>query len=230
MKSIPFCLSAALVLAGCSGSEASGQAATATIKGAVEASTFPGTPSGVTALDEGGKTLRASLDAHSAFTLRLPKGHTYRLVVNGAGFKSLPVVFHRASGQLDTTFHISGGGVLVELGSVRYSAAASSSDTGDDVGKVSCDSGDDNGADGECENGVDQNGAPCTDPAESADPGDPKGTSDGECENGVDQTGAPCIDPPDDAEGETVDPNEPMAVTDHNVPDDVGGCDSEKED
>ena len=69
--------------------------------------------------------------------------------------------------------------------------------------------------DGECQDGVDATtGLACTDPSESSD-------GDGECENGVDATtGLPCTD----AEG-SVDPHQPMAVAEHNVPDQVGGCD-----
>src|SRR4051794_5389415 len=82
MKTVPLCLAAATVLLGCSGSEGSRGPSTSTVRGAVEASTFPGIPSAVAAFDEGDRSIRTSLDAHSAFSLRLPKGHTYRLVVS----------------------------------------------------------------------------------------------------------------------------------------------------
>jgi hypothetical protein len=113
----------------------------------------------------------------------------------------------------------------------------------DDNGELTCDAGhaDDHGADGECENGVDvKTGAACTD-APAADD-----QADGECENGVDaKTGAACTDAPaadDQADGECengvdaktgatcqdvadASTSDGMAIAEHNVPDDVGGCD-----
>ncbi len=83
------------------------------------------------------------------------------------------------------------------------------------TGLACTDPADGSDGDGECEDGKDSTtGLACVDPADASD-------GDGECEDGVDSaTGLPCTDPED-----VVDPNRPMAVAEHNVPNQVGGCD-----
>jgi hypothetical protein len=84
------------------------------------------------------------------------------------------------------------------------------------TGKACSDPAEPSDGDGECEDGTDSvTGLACTDPPDGSD-------GDGECENGTDSTtGQPCVDPEEDS----VDPNGPMAIAEHNVPDQVGGCD-----
>jgi hypothetical protein len=209
---------------------------TSKVTGSLTAASFPAAPTAVEAIDETGAKLQAPTDAQGNFQLVLAKGHTYRFaVVLGSG--SEPVVFPRASKRLDTTVRISSGAATIALGAIRHLNAApvsgftvKTASTGtkpqtenagegndgecvngviegtgaacvDDDGKASCDSGNDNGADGECENGKDaKTGAPCTDAEQ--------GAGDGETDD--DATAA--------------DPTKPMAVPDHNAPDNVAGC------
>jgi hypothetical protein len=247
---------ACLVCMGCSSSEGTGST-TSSLTGTLARESFSSEPARVVATDEQGNDVSAVPDAGGLFTLTLAKGHKYKLeVVLASG--SEPIVFPRISGALDRSFRVSSGAAIVNLGAVRHIDAAPSGgfvvrslvappsppassgaddksdgecENGvdavsgnacvDDLGSMTCENGPgDDGADGECENGVDaQTGKACSDPVESTD------AADGECENGVDKsTGAPCVDP------EEADPNEPMAIAEHNVPDDVGGCnDSEGE-
>jgi hypothetical protein len=203
MKLTLLCLATTVTLAGCGSAESPSGSSVSTVMGALDTPSFPGSPSGIAAVNEGGSSVRSNLGVKGAFKLRLQMGHTYHLDINGSSPAAVPLVFKRASGQLDTTFRVSGGGAVVQLGTVRYVAQAASV-AADDQGQVSCgganDQTDDHGADGECENGVDKTtGAACTDPPDTSD------TSD----------------------RETADPAEPMAVADHNVPDDLEGCDGE---
>jgi hypothetical protein len=230
--------------------EPTGETSTSVVSGTLALKTFPTEPSVIAASNEKGATISTAPDAGGAFRLALEKGHTYELSVlfpNG----SEPVVFPRASGSLDQTFKVSSGAAIVDMGTIRHldaapqggfsvKSATSTSSAGDgecengvdaktgaacvdDQGKMSCETanekGQDNQADGECTNGVDtKTGSACSDPAESSDPagGD---QADGECENGVDATtGAACTDPGEAAA------DAPMAIADHNVPEDVGGC------
>ncbi len=243
-----------LVVMGCSkeDSESTGTSVS-NLTGTLAISTFPSEPQMVQATNELGDKLAASPDARGAFMLALTKGHRYRLSVILAD-SSEPVVFPRTSGALDQSFRVSSGAALVALGSVRHldsapqggfvvkslsppaSGAAADTDhvecedgidanTGaacvDDDGALSCEQGDeaegDNQSDGECENGVDATtGLACVD--------EPDDQADGECENGVDAvTGEACVD------AEEADGAAPMAVAEHNVPDDVGGCDDSEQ-
>jgi hypothetical protein len=242
-----------LAAAACSKEQSTGTS-TSAISGALALKTFPKDATLVAATNEKGTSTSTAPDAKGAFKLVLAKGHTYKLSVIFAD-GSEPIVFPRSSGALDQSFKVSSGAALVNLGVVRHLDAApqggfsvkslstgggaTSSDgdgecengvdatTGaaciDDQGDVSCQADDaneqDNHADGECENGVDSTtGAACTDPPEADD------QADGECENGADvKTGAACTDP------EEASPYAPMAVAEHNVPEEVGGCDDSGE-
>lgn len=86
---------------------------------------------------------------------------------------------------------------------------------GKDTAGASCiDAPEGSDGDGECEDGKDAStGLACSDAQEASD-------GDGECEDGKDTTGQPCTDTED-----LVDPTRPMAVAEHNIPDQVGGCD-----
>ena len=101
----------------------------------------------------------------------------------------MPIAMARRSGNFDRTFRVSSKGVVVALGATTYVAggakpavvvvtAAAACPAGascvEDAEQSSCDDGqhgkdDGNGADGECENGVDtKTHAPCTDPPSDA--------------------------------------------------------------
>jgi len=237
-------------LLACSGSAAPDT--TSTFQGALSVDTFPQRPESVQASNELGDLLRVPVTSGGDFRIELSRDHSYTLAVRW-GTERVSVVFPRASGQLTSQFDVSSGAAVVSLGTVRYFAAAppggfflksaygtsgqlasSSSDSADgevgecvdgmisgtgalcvdDDGDVACE-GDHSDGDGECENGTDTTtGLACVDPPEASD-------GDGECENGVDSsTGLPCTDPED-----VVDPNQPMAIAEHNVPSQVGGCD-----
>ncbi len=94
----------------------------------------------------------------------------------------------------------------------------------DDDGDMHCEAGDWGGADGEhadgnpgeCVNGtIMGSGAPCTNEPDVA-------SGDGECDNGVDSvTGVACVD---QGPENTVDAESPMAIAEHNAPEEVGGC------
>ena len=206
---LSLCLPLAVAGCGSSGSSTDGASpTTATVQGALVTSTFASGATGVRAVDEAGAATNGTLSADGAFTLTLPKAHTYKLLVVKASLTE-PIVFPRASGKLDTTFKLAGGGAVVDLGAVRHfdsKPAAGFSSVGASTQLLSSDPAPDDGADSE---------------------------SDGECENGVDQTtGAACTDP---EEGDDdADPAGPMAIPEHNAPDDVAGCqgdgDGEEED
>jgi hypothetical protein len=207
------------------------------VQGALVSSTFPGGPTGVQATNEQGTAVQVLLSANAAFRLSLLRGHTYRLSVVDAK-TATPILFPRAGGTLDNSFHVSGGGAIVDLGSVRYLASAPAGGFtvmgGTSGGTVSTMSvGTTSTAPpAECVDGTVQGTSQaCADDDAVEQCGDV--SSDGECENGVDTTtGAACTDPPEPTSGTSndsssgaVDPNAPMAVPDHNAPADIGGCD-----
>jgi hypothetical protein len=218
-----------LILVGCS---SSGGGKTSTLVGTVAAG-FPNQPSAVRATDEAGTLTRAQLGANGAFQLTLDKGHSYRLDVVGTTVE--PVVFPRASGALDTVFHISGAGARVALGQVRHFDALPSGGFSV-VGQVtSALMSTTNQAD-QCVGGAMQgSGAACANDnttsmtcEEQEDDGETEDgeAADGECVNGKDSvTGLACTDAHDDP----ADPAKPMAVPDQDVPGDVGGCDDGEE-
>jgi hypothetical protein len=239
-----------LAIIGC-GSEESSGSSTSSVEGSLALSTFPAVPTAVEAKDERGSTLRANPGTDGAFRLALPKAHTYALaIVLPSG--EVPLVFPRSTGKLDNTFRVNGGAGTVLLGTIRHLASApaggfvmtsSAGDAGDGDGE--CETGvdqetgapcvddgaqayckgddkqDDGGADGECENGKDATtGAPCQDENDEQD----DDGADGECENGKDATtGAPCQD--EEGAFGAPDPSGPMAVPEHNMPDQIDGCD-----
>jgi hypothetical protein len=248
-----FAIPLTLVLAACSSSDKK----TSSFEGTVPAG-YTGAPSAIRATDEAGTLTRAKLASNGSFQLTLNKGHSYRFDLLGAGAE--PLVFPRASGRLDTVIRVSGGGARVSLGQLHHFDAMPTGgftvvaqvtqalmsttpqaeqcvngtipSTGaacanDNAGGMVCEGGegddgeaeDGEAADGECVNGKDSTtGLACTDVPDATDGG-------GECVNGKDSvTGAACVD------DEAADPAQPMGVPDHNVPDDVGGCDGEEED
>jgi hypothetical protein len=240
-----------VALASCS--ESATPNTSSTFQGSLSVETFPQRPESVQATNELGVVTQALVSAAGDFRMDLSRDHAYILAVNWAA-ERVNVVFPRATGELTSRFDVASGAALVSLGSVRYFAAvptggfflssahvnlASTSagevldqadgevgecvngvilGTGavcvDDDGSVACE-GDPSDGDGECDDGKDiSTGLACNDPVEASD-------GDGECEDGIDSgTGLACSDPEDG-----VDPTQPMAVAEHNVPDQVGGCD-----
>ena len=202
MMNVRSVLAAACVcaLVACSSSKTPSET---TMRGSLALTSFPSAPTAVEAKDEQGAVVRAAVDPSGSFALALPAGHTYTAsVILAAG--SEPMVYPRKSGRLDPAFKVSSKGAVVALGSVRHVPAAP-------AGGFKIKSA---GADGEVD---DDNVVEC----ESGDHHDDG--ADGECENGKDaKTGAPCTD--DDAAEGSADPAKPMAVAEHNAPDDVGGC------
>jgi len=234
-------VAACFAVAGCD--KATGSS-TSTVTGTLTRETFPEEPRSISATNEKGVWIATPANGSGPFKLSLRKGHTYRLAVTLAD-RSVPIVFPRASGLLDPSFRVSGGAALVNLGAVRHLAAAPT--VGFHMQALSesapADSASAQGG-GECEDGVDvATGAACIDDEgqmsceEHDDDDDVDGNfeGDGECENGVDATtGGACTDAADgDGEAEDTDevsPEGPMAVAEHNAPNDVGGCDDEDED
>jgi hypothetical protein len=199
-------------------------------------STFPARPTALDAVDERGVHVRSMLDTNAGFSLVLTKGHTYRLSVVG-GSSSLPVVFPRTAGTLDSTFRISGGGAVVDLGKVRYLASVPAGGI-TAVGTasaalVSADAGGQSGEVGECVDGtLLGTSTPCVDDDAkmTCDDGEGEETSGTEKADlgekaGVIEDGKPDGEEADDV----VDPNAPLAVPEHNAPADVAGCDVEGE-
>lgn len=221
----------ALTLTACSSSE---QSKSSSFEGTVGA-TSGGKPSAIRATDEAGTLTRAQLGANGSFKLTLDKGHSYRLEVIGTSVE--PVVFPRASGSLDTVFHVSGGGARVTLGQLHHYDAAPTGgfaviaqtraalSTGAPVTNQ-CVDGSVPGTGAAC---ADDDGSEMT--CEAADDGaeaEDGEAADGKCVNGKDSvSGLPCTDAPG---GGAADPASPMTVPDHNVPGDVGGCDEEEDD
>jgi hypothetical protein len=182
---------------------------TSNVDGQLQSGTFPSAPTAVDAVDETGAHTRTPVAADGSFHLSLTKGHTYRLaIVMAAG--SEPLVFPRSASKLDTTVRISSGAARVALGAVHHVASAPA--TGFQLRSAGAPS---TGApcDGECVD--DQSGATCDDGNQGQD-----NQADGECVDGKDaKTGAACTD-----EADSADPTQPMAIPEHDAPDDVGGC------
>lgn len=231
---LPCALSIA-ALGGCGKGTSQSANTASSVSGTLSIASFPAKPTGVDAIDEAGKTTHISIDDQGRFQVVLPKDHTYRFSVLLAS-GSEPVVFPRTSKRLDTTVRVSSGAALVALGAVRhYNAAPAGGFTmGASTGAAKVQNETADGDDGECVNGVVKGtGAACVDDdARAACEHGAKddGAADGECENGKDaKTGLACTDAPDspakDAADSDADANKPMAVPEHNAPDDVGGCD-----
>lgn len=167
--------------AGCSSSPAS-----QTITGTVEQAAFPSHVDAVQVLQGTAVVASATVAADGTFALTVPPGSGYRIALSSAG-----LVFPRATGTIDTSFAIAAGTQPFALGTVRY--------VGDATKHA-------HAQDGECEDGVDQNGNVCVD-----DPTD-QGTA---CEDGSN-------------DGETNDDGstQDAAVADHNLPSSLG-CDNQ---
>lgn len=218
------------------------------VSGSLVAASFLTPPTSVRATDETGRILETALDATAAFRISLAAGHSYRLdVLSGAD--ATPVVFPRSLGRLDTTFRVSGLGAVIALGAVRRMemppattfALLSLTNRADGV----------DGADGECVDGyLAGSTTPCVDDdgdvtcAESEDDGEEGGDeadaeesgaeesgAEADCVDGVDAaTGGICIDGADEVDIIDDAPAGPVAVPEHNVSDDVAGCeDNEQE-
>ena len=182
---------------------------TSTVRGQLVASTYAAAPSSVIAVNESSKRITSSVNAAGGFSISLEKGHTYKLLVaHAAGEESM--VFPRASGRLDTTFHVAGGAAVVDLGGVRHFESApptgfvvfssgTATSTDGTVGE---------GELGECVDGfIMGTGEACADDdgQVACEEGDDEGedgaeAEDGdaiECENGLDPAGQACVDEPD---------------------------------
>ena len=239
-KSMLLFAAALAILGGCKKKTAAAPDTTSSVTGALTVASFPSTPSAIEAVDEKGTTVQAAVDEQGRFQLSLPAGHTYRFAVALAA-GSEPLVFPRASKRLDTTVHIATGAATVALGAVRHFNAAPAdgftvkSSSGSSPTKPQTETSGDGNV-GECVDGfVKGTGSPCADDDAKASCDNGEGQNDngadGECENGKDKkTGAACTDEQggdtetnDDAASDA-DPTKPMAVPDHNAPDDVSGC------
>lgn len=231
-----------VVALGCGGATAktaSTQGETSTVSGALSVASFPAAPTAIHAVDETGASAEARVDSAGRFQLALAKGHTYRFTVALAS-SSEPIVFPRASNRLDMTVRISAGSATIDLGSIRHfdAAPASGFKVKSSSATTSSNENEDDEADGECVDGKDaKSGAVCVDDDDKhgcGENGHDDHGGDGECENGKDaKTGAACTDE-DDADDDAADPTKPMAVPEHNAPDEVASCtgdgDGEKED
>ena len=197
-----------------------------TIQGNLDLASFPTAPAGVDAIDENGVVVSSKVGPAGAFKLSVDSGHSYQIRVTFAS-GSEPLVFPRSAQLLDLDFHVSSGRAIVALGAVRHFGSAPANGF-----YMQPAAGSAGGGDGECVDGVEQGtGKACVDDdaevsCEIGDDDEQEGEhednasdGDGECENGVAlTTGAACTD---DA---LADPSQPMAVAEHNVPDEVGGC------
>lgn len=195
--SICFLLTAGAVAA-CS---TTGQPKTAsTVGGKLDSATFAlAAPTAMDAIDESSTRTHGVVAPDGTFTISLTKGHAYRLVALTPKGEE-PLVFPRTNGRLDTTFRISSGAAVVNLGTIRHFDRAPSTFSVTDDGKTSCEGGG-QGADDE---------------------------ADGECENGKDaKTGLACSDT---EETDAADPAKPMAVPEKNPPADVSGCEDGADD
>ena len=177
-----------------------------TIRGTAALSTFPSAPSIVVARDRSGRSQRATVDAQGQFALPLAKGQTYRLSLEGGG-SSIPIAFPRVSGRLDATFVVNANGALLRLGQVRHFARVPPG--GFHVFALQVPSSappQEIGAAGNCVDCVnDDQSVTC-----GASGSDPESKA---------QAGADTIDT-----AEQADPNGELAVADHNVPEELTGC------
>jgi large repetitive protein len=246
-----------LAVVGCAGSatSTSDTAADSTVQGTLALTSFPATPDSVEAVDESGTATSTEPADDGTFSLALPEGHSYTIDVK-SGSDSEPVVFARKDGSLTKKFDVTSGSATVDLGTVRHfdqapdggfsvrgtDAAASDCEDGvvvetgaacvdDDTAPV-CDGdqGDHDGdkagdgdGDGDQAEATDQAGATdATEPADEADVTDQTeeadATDQANSTDGTDQ--ADSADP--------VDPSKPMAIPEHNIPDQLGGCGDKK--
>lgn len=237
MKPIHWSLSLGIALVACS--TASGGSNTSTLEGSIAAG-FPGHPTAIRATSDTGALVSSPLAKDGSFKIALDKGHSYRLDVIGSGAE--PVVFPRTSGRLDTTFRVSGGSAHVALGQLRHFDAEPAAGV-TMIGKVTTALSSGAVASSDCVGGtIPSTGAACADDDTSGMTCEAGGTEaeddtsssaeveDGECVNGKDSvTGLACTDPPEASDAAAADPASAMAIPDHNVPDDVGGCDTAEE-
>ncbi len=217
---IPLLGAGLAVLGGCGESSDQRTATTSSVTGALSVATFPSKPTAVDVIDEASATSHIAVDEQGRFQVSLAKGHTYRFAV-AMPSGSEPLVFPRASKRLDTTVHIATAAATISLGAIRHFSAAPAdgfavqSASGTSSAQTqNATSGDGNV--GECVDGsVKGTGAPCVDDGATAS-----------CDNGSGQDGQN----DNGADGETndtatdADPTKPMAVPEHNAPDDVAGC------
>ena len=212
MRLVPFfALSCTLSLGfGCAKKTVS---TTSVITGSAALASFPTRPSAVEAIDEAGHTTRVDVAADGRFTLTLSKGHKYRIAIV-TGPTGTPLIFPRPGGSLDLSFKVQSGGAHVNLGAVRFLPVAPS--TGFKIlttPAATC-----SGGDGEC--AQEGNNVSC-------DEGE-GGGGDGECVDGKDlETGKACTD--GDTASDEADPTKPLAVADHNAPQEISGCDDGEE-
>jgi hypothetical protein len=209
-------------LAACSGSSAPPQ----TVTGRIDGASFKSPVSAVRA-SRAGSVVEAPVSADGSFSITIPAGTGYRIeLVAASGQPGL--VFPRSAGTIDVSFDVRAGTKPFDLGLVRFVGDANAhpfvfKTTGGSDG------------DGECEDGVDPNGAVCV------DDNDDEGAScdNHECVDGIDPSngqecdGGPGANQDDgetadegDGDGETDDDALPAeaAIAEHNLPAAVG-CD-----
>jgi hypothetical protein len=193
----------AVVLMACSDDDKP-DAMTSKIEGTLALASFSSAPTGVDALDEAGIRSHSGIGPDGAFGLDLTKDHVYRLVVVGPQGET-PVVFARSPAQLDRTFRLDDGNVVVSLGTIRLLPKAPDAGISVRTGAPTdpaCVDGKVSGSEAACVEDI----VPVTcAPGAAADPDDG--------------------DDDDDARpAETADPAQPFALPDRNAPKKISGC------
>jgi hypothetical protein len=192
-----------------------------TVRGTAALLTFPSKPLRLVATNEVGKAAGVSIGASGQFALALTKGHSYRLAVVTAR-NTVPVVFPRQSGRLDTTFVVKSAGANINLGSVHRLISAPAG--GFTVQSATIGTGSPNAQDGEgdCVDCVDD--PPSTTCASNADSETESQANDESGSSG----GAQDMSGKSNTEtGDQADPGTEIAVGEQNAPEQVDGCDSQ---
>jgi hypothetical protein len=213
----------ALLLAACS------SAPPQVVTGRVDNTTFPYAVDTVSAVRVGKTVVSAPIAADGSFSIAIPAGSRYRLEFAATGGRA-GLVFPRTLGTLDTTFDVRGHQAAFDLGAVRF-VGDPASHTYKTVAAPA------DGADGECENGIDPStGAVCVDDEED---GGSCEASDGgiDCQDGIDPAtgqecdGGPAANQDDGTEADGEDPTDDAptegAVADKNLPSAIGCGDEE---
>jgi hypothetical protein len=179
------------------------------VQGRLELSTFPTRPTAVRATTETGASRSFSLGENGAFRLPLAPGHRYTLDIVSAE-RSAPLIFPRATALFDRTFRVTGPNATVDLGRVSclpsapasfaFSAEAQAGDREavriDDETREQC--GDEEEREREGDEHEESKASEASEPESKAVDGDVGVAS--------------------------ADPSAPMAVAEHNAPENIGNC------
>jgi hypothetical protein len=196
-----------------------------TITGRVAQDSFGAQVASVVVTHNGSIVSEAPVAADGSFTVGVARGTGYTLRFHTAA-ERVALISPRATGTIDTTFAVRSPATAFDLGLVRKIDQPLSTTyhygNGDSDGQE---------GDGECEDGVDQNGAVCVDDdaengqtcqgddgdGETNDDGVDQGDGDGETnDDGADQG---------DGDGETDDDTDvaqAAAIAEHNLPSQIG--------